>query len=46
MKNLLHVGPDRNTKKDILKYFHDEEAKVLAHLKGTGVMKSTYRLLL
>ena len=20
MKNLLHVGPDRNTKKDILKY--------------------------
>lgn len=25
MKNLLHVGPDRNTKKDILKYFHDEE---------------------
>ena len=24
MKNLLHVGPDRNTKNDILKYFHDE----------------------
>ena len=24
MKNLLHVGPDRNTKKDILKYYDDE----------------------